>query len=126
MISRLGPDAQECCEVAAKDWDDKGNAATMCPPDGVYCAFDRARFLGCPFQGFGSKGHGATLNCPGWYRRQPLFLDMMKAVRLKDAWCSCTPDDMPAPLQEFLFWYSVYESQSAVRSEDDGDRSTKT
>jgi len=97
----------ECAHTIAGDWQEDGTPGTVCPAEGI-CG-SRGRFLGCPYMGLHGQGQGATKTCPGWYRKQPLFMDMMRAVRLRDFWANDTPDNLPHPLVEFYFWYEVYK-----------------
>lgn len=91
-----------------RDWTDDGKPATLCPDHGR-CDERLQQLFGCPYGGYAGTGTGNVATCPGWYRRQPLWQCISRAMRLRDFWISTSPDEMSYPLQELFFWASIFE-----------------
>lgn len=113
------------------DWTDDGYPGTLCPESGL-CSPGRGQYLGCPYYGLAGKANeAATIDtCPGWYRKQPLWSEMLRADRLRAFWSSSTPDNLSSVLCDFYYWHDSITASHTVerarRDRDNANRTTKT
>ena len=119
----MGPLEIAAIKVAITDYDDSGAPVHLCSK----CPKTESikRILGCGFdpdhKGKSKHTQEAGLHgvCPGWYREQPLFIDIQRYLRLKDQ--VTLNQNTPRRVWDLYYWADIFE---AVKIQ--GDKNAKS